>query len=205
MLFFDKLMYLLLLTTFISTIFTTTYFDKKSQNKKGEYNPSNKSLYKYGKKLSYVLLTIILISLPIFLYIMINIVKDLNSNKVVNRIDILTILVLFIVANSIFGNIYYFLYLRYPNTFKGINNLKGTGDKYFFTRKYQTFIYFSFTTFFTVGYGDISPHSNICRMISVIEYIISFFLTTFIFSIFLTKNINASNLQTELKFMRRNI
>ena len=136
---------------------------------------------------------------------MISIVKKLNSSQIVNKIDILTIFILFIVTNSIFGNIYYFLYLINPKTFKGLNNFKEKNEKYFFTRKYATFFYFSFTTFFTVGYGDISPHSNLCRIISVIEFIVSFFLTTFIFSVFLTKNIKASNLYTILSFTKKNI
>ena len=52
MLFLEKLMNLLLLTTFISTLLATYYYDEKSQHSDGEYEIKNsitffKSVFQY--------------------------------------------------------------------------------------------------------------------------------------------------------------
>jgi hypothetical protein len=38
-------------------------------------------------------------------------------------------------------------------------------------------IYFSFTTFFTIGYGDIKPVANVTKLIAMIEMFLSYFIT----------------------------
>jgi voltage-gated potassium channel Kch len=73
-----------------------------------------------------------------------------------------------------FATDYTCLYLFDHATFKGV---PADSDSYIYNL-YQ-FLYFSVTTFSTVGYGDIVPVSDIARFVVMLEIFLSFLIIVF--------------------------
>ena len=71
------------------------------------------------------------------------------------------------------GMMFAFVYLLVdsfvPNSFSGIENAASDGG---FSRLLEHFLYYSYVTLGTVGYGDIAPVSPVARYLSVFEAIL---------------------------------
>lgn len=65
---------------------------------------------------------------------------------------------------------YYYMYLEDTKHFTGI--IKDNA--------YLNFLYYSISTFFTVGFGDISPVDTSARMVSVLQIVTAFTLTSYV-------------------------
>jgi len=73
-----------------------------------------------------------------------------------------------------FATDYTCLYQFEHTTFEGV---PAYSDNYFYNLYH--FIYFSVITFSTVGYGDISPVSEVARFVVMLEIFLSFFIIVF--------------------------
>jgi hypothetical protein len=66
-----------------------------------------------------------------------------------------------------FGHLYNVVELLAPGSFQGEGFAAGMADE----QRHYLLTYFSFITLATVGYGDITPHGNAARGLSVVEAI----------------------------------
>ncbi|NLP29255.1 MAG: two pore domain potassium channel family protein [Clostridia bacterium] len=108
---------------------------------------------------------------------------------ILKTIAIITLIVLLIISVNAF---IYFIIHNYPSKrFNGIfgeNYLKDPIKQYY--RGYKSFpdcMWFSATTFFTVGYGDMHPVGNIMYLLTMLEMISAYILGVFIVPILLIK------------------
>jgi len=90
-------------------------------------------------------------------------------NRIPKLLIIEIILIIFIV-NLVFSMIYCNIYKKDPTSFKNIHNLESNESISF-----SDFLYFSHTTFYSLGY-DIIPQSKIAKLICVIHLKISFII-----------------------------
>lgn len=80
----------------------------------------------------------------------------------------------------------------YSNIYKTINNLKNINDKFIYTANTSKefldidYLYFSMTTFFTVGYGDIVAQGNKLKEIVVSEMILGSLLQVIVLPLLIT-------------------
>ena len=65
---------------------------------------------------------------------------------------------------------YYYMYLEDHKHFTGIIE----------DSAYLNFLYYSISTFFTVGFGDIAPVDTAARMVSVLQIVTAFTLTSYV-------------------------
>lgn len=101
---------------------------------------------------------------------------------------VISIVMLIIISNSIV----YFIIHNFPfRQFNGIfdGNFLKDPIKYYYrvSKPFSDCLWFSATTFFTVGYGDMHPVGNIMYFISVMEMISSYILGIIIIPILLFK------------------
>ena len=71
----------------------------------------------------------------------------------------------YILAGLVWADVYQLVMLYVPRAFAGILTLEGAVDR-------STWVYFSFATLTTVGYGDIVPVAPIVRSLSNLEALI---------------------------------
>ena len=71
----------------------------------------------------------------------------------------------YILAGLVWADAYQLIMLYVPRAFAGISTLEGAVDR-------STWVYFSFATLTTVGYGDIAPVAPIARSLSNLEALI---------------------------------
>jgi len=91
----------------------------------------------------------------------------------INRIPkllILEIIIIIFIINLVFSLIYCNIYKKDPKSFKNIHNLESKESISF-----SDFLYFSHTTFYSLGY-DIIPQSKISKLVCVIHLKISFII-----------------------------
>lgn len=69
---------------------------------------------------------------------------------------------MYLMIGFAFGAVFYLITLLDSNSFAANVDLLSRGDK-------PDLMYFSFVTLATLGYGDITPHTNIARSLSVVE------------------------------------
>jgi hypothetical protein len=74
-------------------------------------------------------------------------------------------IVFYILAGLVWADAYQLIMLYVPRAFAGISTLEGAVDR-------STWVYFSFATLTTVGYGDIVPVAPIARSLSNLEALI---------------------------------
>jgi len=106
-----------------------------------------------------------------------NILKQLtNIIEICNSLERLLWVFGLLIGISIlsFATDYTCLYQFEHSTFSGIPEIS---DVYIYNL-FQ-FIYFSVTTFATVGFGDITPVSDIARFVVMLEIFLSFFIIVF--------------------------
>lgn len=82
----------------------------------------------------------------------------------------------YILIAMAFGTLYFMLELMQPNSFTGVH--LGTAGE----RPWWQFFYFSFTTFSTVGYGDIVPASMRARSFTIIQQLVAVFYVAILIS-----------------------
>ena len=162
-----------------------------------------KSIIKY---LKYMIFVINIFSLLIFTNIMKEILGTLNSTTELAIINISELICLFIGTNTLFANIFYTLYLFNTENFEGITKSKKELTKDLFVTDYYSFLYFSCSTFFTIGYGDIVAATIVAKIVTILEFITAFILTSYILTIFITKNLKAASYNRNNVFrFKRNI
>ena len=82
-----------------------------------------------------------------------------------------------------FTNIYYSLYLFDKDSFYiSKNDYKDINSKYHYPKLHFIFLYFSVYTFFTQGYGDVYPDNVKSRSLAIIQMIMTYIDTAYIFS-----------------------
>jgi voltage-gated potassium channel len=139
------------------------------------------------------IMSIYLVLIVILLSINNQLSSGLTRGKVhipiLKTIAIITLIVLLIISVNAF---IYFIIHNYPSKrFNGIfgeNYLKDPIKQYY--RGYKSFpdcMWFSATTFFTVGYGDMHPVGNIMYLLTMLEMISAYILGVFIVPILLIK------------------
>jgi hypothetical protein len=82
-----------------------------------------------------------------------------------------------VVTLIFFSILYMYIYIIDPNSFNG-----NIGETYL--TQFVSFLYFSFITFSTIGYGDICPVSLISRGVVILEVIYQFIIIVLVISQF---------------------
>lgn len=115
-----------------------------------------------------------------------NIISYLDKSHIIDKICkipsslIYEIIIIIFFINLVFSVTYYKIYQNNNKCFKNIYN----PDKKI---EFMDFIYFSNTTFFSLGY-DLSPQSTLAKMLCIIHIKISFIIMT----IYISRIINHS-------------
>jgi hypothetical protein len=78
---------------------------------------------------------------------------------------ILGAVALYVLIGVVWAEIYPLVYMRVPNAYGGIPNTRTPPDR-------STWVYFSFVTLTTVGYGDITPVAHAARSLAILEALI---------------------------------
>ena len=86
----------------------------------------------------------------------------------------------FILMAFISGFLFLIIESFVPNSFKGIEN----------TNNVSGYVYFSFITLLTIGYGDIVPVSEVARKAVILVALIGHFYTVFVTAIIISKMMN---------------
>lgn len=113
------------------------------------------------------------------------ILSIIDSSHIIDKISkipkslIIEIIVIMKIINLIFSFTYYQIYLNDSKSFKNIHNIESKIS-------YSDFLYFSNTTFYSLGY-DLIPQTNIAKIVCIIQLKLSFLITT----IFIAKIINS--------------
>ena len=81
-----------------------------------------------------------------------------------------------------FNNVYIAMYLFDEKSFKISETDFQKDSKYYYPKLYFGFFYFSVYTFFTQGYGDIFPDNLISRGAAIVQMVMSYIITAYIFS-----------------------
>jgi len=87
---------------------------------------------------------------------------EMNANRMVGAICV------FLLLGILWSVIYALLELAVPNSFTGFNPGHGPGSD-------STWLYFSFVTLTTLGYGDISPVSAIAQTFTYMQAVVGQF------------------------------
>jgi Ion channel len=80
--------------------------------------------------------------------------------RIITRDQIYAAICMYVMLGFAFGAVFYLINILNPNSFAG--QTRPAGDT-------PDLMYFSFVTLATLGYGDITPRSNISRSLSVLE------------------------------------
>lgn len=104
--------------------------------------------------------------------------------KRIGEKDIIIMFVTYIVTGIVFGALYFFIDIKTPrDAFYGVT----VGKSITFV-DYVKYMYFSFITLTSTGYGDIYPIMTITRVIAVIEAVSGVFLISFSLGIVFSAN-----------------
>ena len=96
------------------------------------------------------------------------------------------ILSVYFCTSLVFGSVYFYLHLQNPASFNTSFSDKNSTTE--FLNKFFSSNYFSFVTFFTIGYGDIVPVSVVSRSLAVLQMCVGFYLAAYIITSILTTN-----------------
>lgn len=75
--------------------------------------------------------------------------------------------------------LFYIMYVDDPNNFKGIDQ-----DE---SHDLIPFTYFTTVTVATIGYGDISPNTNWCRVVTIVFILLSMFINVIVIQLVFSK------------------
>lgn len=136
------------------------------------------SQIRFSQGITYFIFFLFLVNILIVLAELYKLTKPINTKGIVNYIyrfvykyrfiyAVFSIIALVAVILSSFQNIYHSIYTINHYSFNG----------------YFESLYLSFTTFFTIGYGDITPVSYNARIFVMTQMILSYFVTAMILPI----------------------
>ncbi len=108
---------------------------------------------------------------------------ELYREKQLSMASIYAVFSGFILLAFAFGFALKFIHTMDPNSINGIGKDAFAAD----------FIYFSFITLMTIGYGDIVPATDIARQVVVFASLVGHFYTVFITAFIIGKLINKQN------------
>ena len=102
----------------------------------------------------------------LYLYVIILIIPFLLHSRKVDAEDIFAVTSLYILLGMTWSNLYYLINTFYPGSFyvsteQNIDNILSWSD----------FLFFSYTTLTTLGYGDITPITSHARSLAILEAI----------------------------------
>lgn len=121
-----------------------------------------------------------LVNFIYFCFITVHVLSDVYRMKDINQESIYGIFAGFIAISIIAGFLFMILDSLVPGSFEGIEDKNNLGS----------YIYFSFITLMTIGYGDISPISELARKLVVTIALIGHFYTVFVTAIIVGKMSN---------------
>lgn len=114
-----------------------------------------------------------------------NFIEIIIKRRKIKSNDLYYILLFYVVIGIVFGFLYYILSIwSGKDVLRGIDHSLGTLSVYF------QYIYFSFVTLATVGYGDLIPASNLARFIVIIEIITGLILVNLILVLVVSSEIS---------------
>jgi voltage-gated potassium channel len=124
-----------------------------------------------------IYLVIIVLILAVSKYLSLSSEDGLQFTILKTTAAVISIVILIIVVN---GFIYFIIHNFPTNRISGVfdGNLLKDPVKYFYrsAKFFSDCLWFSATTFFTVGYGDMHPVGNIMYMLSVLEMVSAYIL-----------------------------
>jgi voltage-gated potassium channel len=139
------------------------------------------------------IIIVYLIRLSIKIYKLNNINPEFYVYKVLYAHKLESLVAILVISSQIIIFIYSFIYLRINILIHSAGiDMEGLKQDGFLIKDFTSIYYFSSVTFFTVGYGDILPHGDKLKLLSISEMIIGFMvnllyvpvLFTFIIDIF---------------------
>jgi hypothetical protein len=156
-----------------------------------KYNPHISSFIIEITPVVYIVIVyilVIILSLSFNNYLTVEGRKSVQSTIMKIIIVVITMVLLIIIVNAV---LYYIIH-NYPSSwYYGIfdgNFLKDPISYYYRSSKaFSDCLWFSATTFFTVGYGDMHPVGNIMYLITMMEMVSAYILGIVIVPIFLFK------------------
>ena len=128
-----------------------------------------------------IFIFIVISAVIIFAILFKTILGYLLTSSKANRASVFIIIGLYFCTSTLFACIYYLIFLYNQNSFN-ITPVRNKLGKTNFLDLYIAIIYFSFSTFFTVGFGDIIPQSNLARVVTIIHTFVGFYMTAYIFA-----------------------
>ena len=99
-----------------------------------------------------------------FIYMIITILRHILDQDRVSKEVIYAAIVVYLVMGVLWSFVYHMVEYLQPNSFSGISDT--VSDERFL------FLYFSFVTLTTLGYGDISPITPVASSMAILEAII---------------------------------
>jgi len=163
------------LAIFMAGIFYTIYLDKY-------YTKDDKDIPLHHKVVFLIFAaTLLVIYLGQFYYITTQTVY--GSVKKDKFID--WILQMFVGNLLAFALIYFALSLLVPNQFYDVEGKINTGS---LLTRYIEMLYFSVSTFFTIGFGDIVALQNTSRIINMIQILTAYVVQTYLYADILLGN-----------------
>ncbi|MEM7551314.1 MAG: ion channel [Bacteroidota bacterium] len=118
-----------------------------------------------------------LVGLVYFVFVSIHLLSDIYKLKKLTREAVFGVFAGFILMAIISGFLFLIVESIVPNSFSGIN------DK----NDLESYMYFSFITLMTIGYGDITPLTDIARKLVITVALIGHFYTVFVAAIVVGK------------------
>jgi hypothetical protein len=93
----------------------------------------------------------------------------------------------YMLIGNLWGDIYQFLYIHLPGSVQLASSDNGS------VIKPATFIYFSYTTLTTTGFGDILPTHSITRTLALVEQLIGVFYPAILIGRLVSLSVESSN------------
>lgn len=125
------------------------------------------------KSLLLVILPILLVTLG---YTAVSVLSFVLDEGQVNIEHIFGAICAYILIAMAFGTLYYILEILHPGSFSGVR-LGASGD-----HPWWQFVFFSFTTLSTVGYGDILAVTMQARAFAMVEQLVAIFYVAILIS-----------------------
>ncbi|MBL4934136.1 two pore domain potassium channel family protein [Clostridium sp. YIM B02515] len=165
------------------------------------YNPLRDSTLRYISAMNIFIIEItpvlymtvvyciaLILVLSVYNHLSANIRSDIHITMIKTIVAVISVVLLIIIVNAVI----FFIIHNYPqNQYNAIfdgNFLKdGIKSNYKLPKAFPDCLWFSATTFFTVGYGDMNPIGNIMYLISVMEMISAYILGIIMVPILLFK------------------
>ncbi|MCA9425564.1 MAG: hypothetical protein KC931_05070 [Candidatus Omnitrophica bacterium] len=104
-----------------------------------------------------------LYSLPLYFFIVYNILRDILTHSRVTSETLRAAVCLYLLLGIIWTSFYVTAYELDHNSFRGVEGISGEKGVW------RSFLFFSFVTLTTLGYGDITPVHDTARSLVILE------------------------------------